>query len=106
MNREEVLAASRKELRNQDVAEAEFLKQASKIAYVVGCLVCILICELQWAFANTINWGCWVVNFSILGTVFLVKSIKMKKRHEILLTVFYYGLTLFFAVGFCMSLRG
>lgn len=106
MNREEVLAASRKELRNQDVAEAEFLKQASKVAYQIGVLVCCLICGLQWAYTKTVNWGCWVVNFSIIGTVFLVKSIKMKKRHEIVLTVFYYGLTLFFAVGFCMSLRG
>lgn len=106
MNKEEILAASRKELKNQDVAEAEYLKQASLIAYMVGCVVCCLICALQWAFTNTINWGCWVVNFSILGTIFLVKSIKMKKRHEIMLTVFYYGLVLFFGIGFVVSLIG
>jgi len=76
------------------------------VAYTVGCLVCCLICALQWLFTNTVNWGCWVVNFSILGTIFLVKSMKMKKRHEIFMTVFYYGFCTFFAVGFVMSLRG
>lgn len=106
MNKEAVLAASRKENKNQDLADAEYIRQASRVAYAVGCLVCCLICLLQWAFTKTINWGCWVVNFSILGTVFLVKFIKAKKRHEILVAVLYYGLCLFFAIGFAMSLRG
>lgn len=106
MNKEEVLAASRKENKNKDMAEAEYLKQASRAAYTVGCLVCCLICALQWFFTGTINWGCWVVDFSILGTIFLVKSMKMRKRHEIFMTVFYYGLCVFFAIGFAMSLRG
>ena len=106
MNKEEILAASRKENKNKDIAEAEYLKQASRVAYTTGCLLCCLVCALQWVCTNTINWGCWVVNFSILGTVFLVKSIKMRKRHEILVTVLYYGLCVFFAIGFAMSLRG
>ena len=106
MNKEEILAASRRENKNQDIAEAEYLRQAGRIAYTVGCLVCCLICLLQWLFTKTINWGCWVVNFSILGTVFVVKSVKMKNRHEILVTVAYYGLCLFFAIGFVMSMRG
>lgn len=106
MNKEEILAASRKENKNQDIVEAECLKQASRVAYTVGCLVCCLICTLQWVFAKTINWGCWVVNFSILGTIFLVKAIKIKKRHEILVATLYYGLCAFFAIGFAMSMKG
>ncbi|MDD6039379.1 MAG: hypothetical protein PUD20_11385 [bacterium] len=76
------------------------------MAYIVGCLVCCLICMLQWAFTNTINWGCWVVNYSILGTIFLVKAIKMKKRHEVIMTILYYAIGAFFVVGFIMSMRG
>lgn len=106
MNKEEILEASRRENKNQDVVEAEVIKQGSQIAYLIGCLMCGVICLLQNIFTDTINWGCWVVNFSILGTVFLVKSIKLKKRHEILLTILYYGFTVFFAVGFAFSLRG
>jgi|GEM_PF-1834446 len=97
---------SRIENKNKDIAEEECLKQASKAACIVGCLVCCLICALQWVFTNTINWGCWVVDFSILGTIFLVKAIKMKKSREVLLAILYYGFCLFFAIGFGMSLRG
>ena len=106
MDRDEILAASRRENKNQDIAEAEYIRQAGRVAYIVGCLVCCLICVLQGIFTNTINWGCWVVNFSILGTVFLVKSIKGKMRHEILVTIVYYGLCLLCTIGFIMSLRG
>lgn len=106
MNKEEILAASRKELKNQDMAEVECLKQGSRLAYMVGTVMGCLICGLQWIFTKSINWGCWVVNFSILGTVFLVKSLRLKRRHEIVWTIFLLAMLLFFFVGFVMSLRG
>ncbi len=106
MYKEEILERSRKEHKNQDLAEMEFLKQASKIAYIVGCIACVIICTLQWVFQKTINWGCWVTNFSILGTVFLVKFVKLRKKHELLMTILYYAICLFFLIGFIMSLRG
>lgn len=106
MNKEEILEKSRKENRNQDLAEMECLKQAGKIAYMVGCGVCVIICMLQWNFTKTINWGCWVVNFSILGTVFLIKFIKLRIKHELIMTILYYALCIFFLIGFIMSLLG
>lgn len=106
MDRDRILALSRKENQNQDLAEIECLKQAGRIAYLVGCSVCVIISVLQWNFAKTINWGCWVVNFSILGTVFLVKFSKQKKTHALLMTILYYALCIFFLIGFITSLRG
>ena len=106
MTKEEILAASRKENKNQDIVEAECLKQASKIAYIVGCLTCILVCTLQGVITRNINWSCWVVNFAILETLFLVKAIKLKKRHEIFMSLFYCGLCIFLMVKFLLSLRG
>ena len=106
MTKEEILAASRKENKNQDIVEAECLKQASKIAYIVGCLTCILVCTLQWVITRNINWSCWVVNFAILGTVFLVEAIKLKKRHELFMALLDYGLCIFLIIEFVLSLRG
>jgi hypothetical protein len=106
MNKEEILEKSRKENKNQDFTELECLKQASNIAYIVGCLACVIICTLQWSFTKIVNWGCWVVNFSILGTVFLVKYIKLRKTHELFMTILYYVLCIFVLIGFIMSMRG
>jgi uncharacterized protein (DUF983 family) len=106
MNKEEILEKSRKENKNQDLAEMECLKKAGIIAFIVGCIVCVIICALQFSFMKTINWGCWVANFSILGTVFLIKFIKLRKTHELFMTILYYALCIFFLIGFIMSLRG
>lgn len=106
MDKEDILARSRKENKNRDLAELEALKKASSIAYVVGCIVCMIICAVQWSYTKTINWGCWTANFSILSTVFLVKYLKLRRRHELMMTILEFSMTLFFLTGFIMSLRG
>ena len=55
---------------------------------------------------KNINWGCWVENFSILGNIFLVKFIKLRKKHELFMAILYYAICHFFLIGFIMSLRG
>ena len=55
MGSAEVLAAGRKALRNPDVAEAEFWKQAGKDAYQIGGVVCCLICWLRRAYTKAAN---------------------------------------------------
>ena len=106
MNKEEILSASRKENRNQDLFEVECIKKGSRIAYVVGIIMCCMICFLQWLFTKTINWGCWIVNYSIISTMFFVKAVNRRKKHEICVTVLYVLITIFFCIGFAMSLKG
>lgn len=106
MNKEEILEKSRKENKNRDIAELDVLQKASKFAYIVGCCVCMVICFVQWCTTETINWGCWVVNFSTLGTVFLVKFIILKRKHELLWMIVDYLICAFFLTGFIMSVRG
>lgn len=105
MDKNEILKRSRNENKNRDIAELDCLQKASRIAYIVGCIVCMIICTVQWQFTKTVNWGCWVVNFSILGTVFLVKFIKLRKKHELLWMIVDYGMCIFFLIGFIMSMR-
>ncbi len=104
MNKEEILERSRKENKNKDIVEQEATLKACRVAYIVGPIVCVVLCFIQLAFIRTINWGCWVVNFSILGTVFLVKYIKLRKNHELIITIFYFTICIFFFIGFIMAL--
>lgn len=106
MNKEEILAASRKENNNRDLSEIEVINQASRIAYVAGCIICMTMCVIQFIYTKTVNWGCWVVDFGLMGTVFLVKAIKLRKKHEIFLTAIYFVICLFFFTGFIMSVKG
>lgn len=106
MNKNEILEKSRKENKNKDIAELEMVQKASSIAYYVGLAICCALCFAQMTVLHTVNWGCWVVNFGILGTVFLVKYIKLRKKHELIFTVLYFAICAFFLIGFIMSLRG
>ena len=106
MTKEEILTASRKENKNRDMVEVECLKQACKMAYIVGRLTCVLVCVLQWVLTRTTNWSCWFVNFATSGTVFLVEAIKLKTRHELFMALLDYGLCIFLIIEFVLSLRG
>lgn len=106
VDKEEILKKSRNENKNRDYVEKEAVKNASVIAFIVGCSVCIVVCAIQWFFTETINYGCWLVNFSILGTVFLLKYIKMKTRRELAFTIIFFLFFLLYLVGFILSLRG
>lgn len=104
MDKDEILQKSRSENKNRDYPDAEGLKKASVIAFAVGCSVCVIISAVQLYFTDTINYGCWIVNFSILVTVFLVKYIKLKKRHDLALTIMYIMFFLIYLVGFIRSM--
>lgn len=106
MNKEEILQKSREENKNKDIVGLAALQQASKIAYTVGLLMCVIICTVQCIVTETINWGCWVVDFSILSTIFLIKYIKLKQKHELMMCIIYIILTAFFMTGFIFSLIG
>lgn len=104
MDKDEILHKSRSENKNRDYPEAEGLQKASVIAFIVGCSACVIISAVQRYFTETTNFGCWIVNFSILGTVFLVKYIHLKKRHELAMAILYFAFLLLFLVGFIMSM--
>lgn len=86
MNREEILQKSRMENGNKDVAELEVINQASGIAVRMGVLVCCLISAAEVIVTNEINYSCWMIYFSMLTTIFCVKYVKLRRKHEILLT--------------------
>lgn len=106
MNKEEILERSRKENKNKDIIELDAIRGGCRVAYLVGPIACIVLCFMQMAIKHTINWGCWAINFSILDTVFLVKYVKLRKKHELIMTIFYFVLCIFFLIGFIMALRG
>lgn len=106
MDKNEILEKSRKENKNKNVYELEVVSKASSIAYRVGGILCCLTAVLDVIFTNTINFTSWMIFFSMLSTVFIVKYIKMKKKHELIMAVLYIACFILFAVKYTLSLRG
>lgn len=106
LKKEEILAKSREENKGVDEYELTVLASAGKTAAQVGMTMCCVIAILQVILKNAISYESWMIYFSILGTLFIVKYVRMKRKHELLLAVLYCGLFAFFAVLFVMRLAG
>ncbi len=104
MDREEILEKSRKEHKNKDFAEIEAIHSASRIAAIAGALLCVLISSLDWYFTKTINFACWTVNFGILSTLFAMKYLRLRRKHELLVTAVYLLFFIFFGYGYFFNL--
>lgn len=103
MNKDEILIKSREENKNQDIAEKSVGEKASFYAAIVGSLVCLVICFTQKILQDTVNWGCWVVDFSILSTLSVIKYVKLRKQRDLFLSIVDIMFVLLFLVGFIMS---
>ena len=106
MEKEEILAISRRENKNRDLAEAATAQQAGNIAGRVGACVCCLVSVVfVWA-PGTMLYSPWVIYFSILGTHSLVIYRKKKRKTELTLTILYFAMFLLFLVLFAVRLVG
>ena len=106
MEKEEILAISRRENKNRDLAEAATAQQAGNIAGRVGACVCCLVSVVfVWA-TGTMLYSPWVIYFSILGTHSLATYRKKKRKTELTLTILYFAMFLLFLVLFAVRLVG
>ena len=106
MEKEEILAISRRENKNRDLAEAATAQQAGNIAGRVGACVCCLVSVVfVWA-TGTMLYSPWVIYFSILGTHSLVIYRKKKRKTELTLTILYFAMFLLFLILFAVRLVG
>ena len=80
MNKEEILSRSRKEMKNSDLVEMQTSHQAWNIAGRVGATMCILISVIARILTSHYIVSPWIIYFSIQGTIWLVRFIKLKKK--------------------------
>lgn len=106
MDKEEILAKSRKENRDRDFVEAEVLVKANQIALHVGTFTCGLLAILHVIFLETLDYSAWTVYFSVLATTMLVKYVKLRRRHELVIGVFYAACCVMFFVLYLRDLLG
>lgn len=90
MNKEDILAISRKENGNKDLPEMEMALRAGSIAARVGAGMCCLISAMfAWA-TGTMLISTWIIFFGILGTHYLVRTKKTRRKTDLAITVLYF----------------
>lgn len=83
MNKEDILAMSRRENKNHDLAEQEIHAKACAIAGCVGALVCCAISVMAHLILGDYLLSPWVIYFSIMGTQSVVRYVRLKRRSDL-----------------------
>ena len=97
MDREEILAKSRKDYEKNDEYLLDALTKAGKISSQVGLVVtAIIVAGDQFVF-NTYNYGAQAIYFAIMGTMDLVRYKYIKEKKDLV-----WGII--FAIGSVLSL--
>ncbi len=104
MNKEEILEKSRAENRNKDIYEQEILKQASTSAVIVMMVLATIFFAAQIFVGGGMNWGIWALVFSANMTIFWVKYIKLRRKHELVMAIAYTILVSVFSGGHIYNL--
>ncbi len=106
MKKEDILEASRKENKNKDLAELDVVKQANSYAAAVGAIACCLVLVLASVIARTMLYSPWFIYFSMIGTNWLIRSVRMKKKSDWVLTGLLIVLAVLSLIGLIIRLAG
>ena len=100
MDKDEILERSRKEHKDMDLVELEVDNKANAVANLVGVVVCGILTVLHAIDRDSIDTSAWTVMFSILSTIMLVKFVKLRRRHELVIGLIYLFSTILFFVWY------
>lgn len=107
MEKDEILKKSREENKNRDFVEAEALNRANAIALAVGVIVCGVVSILRGLLTEKgTEPAVWTVMFGMMSAGMLVKFVKLRRRHELLLGLLYLGFCVFFFALYLRDLLG
>lgn len=104
MNKEEILAKSRMENKDQDIFEKEVMKDAANVGAITSISLCTVFFVLQIVLGEGINYGMWAIVFSMEAAIFTVKAIKLKKKHEIAISIMYIIATVLMSIAYIANM--
>ena len=105
MDKDEILKKSREENKDRDFVEEAVLARANTIALAVGMVMCGIISILRGLLTEKgTEPAVWTVMFGMMSAGMLVKFVKLRRRHELLLGLLYLAFCVFFFVLYLRDL--
>ncbi len=104
MDKNEILARSRKENRGRDMVELEAMRSAMPWSFVVSTLVSCGVAVAWLLVTGRVNAGVWMVYLSTQCTVFWIKWAKLRRGHELAMALLYSAAFLCMTTAFVIDL--
>ena len=106
MNREDILARAQQEGKNQDLPDREAQRSGGWAAYIVGVVLLILVDTVNGLVLHYVNRGADFALFSMAFVIFLIKYLRLRRRHELIIAVMWGALALSMLVVWVLQLTG
>ncbi|MBR1483227.1 MAG: hypothetical protein IJ598_09720 [Ruminococcus sp.] len=106
MNREEILKKAQAENNGKDYADIEAQKTGTRAAYFVAVLLVIIVDTVNGFVLGYVNRGMDFVLFTMAFVAFLTKYLKLRKRHELIVTIMWGLLALSMLACWILQLCG
>jgi len=106
MQKEEILEMSRKENKNNDLVEQEIYKTASFVGTIVGWITIAFVLILTGIVQHKPNYGALFIFYAIESGIFITKYVKLKKTHELIVSILYCAAAIGTGVLFVLSTIG
>lgn len=106
MNKEEILAKAQIEGKERDLPDQEAQQSGAWVAYIVGVILVILVDTVNGIVLHYVNRGADFVLLSMAFVVFLIKYLRLRKRHELIMTIIWGVLAVSMLIVWIMQLAG
>lgn len=106
MKKEELLALAQNEGKERDLPDREAQRSGAWAAYIVGVVLLIIVDTVNGIVLHYVNRGADFALFSMAFVVFLIKYIRLRKRHELITAIFWGALALSMLAVWIMQLAG
>ncbi len=104
MEKNEILKMAQEDNKGMDIADLEAQKKGAYIGYFIGIIGIILVDVINGFVFKTINHGPNMVIALMCFTAFIIKYIKLKKTHELIVSIIYALLAIMFLVFWILQL--
>lgn len=106
MNKEEILAKAQKEGKEKDLPEREARKSGAWPAYIIGVILLIIVDTVNGFVFHRVIRGADFALFTMPFVIFLVKYLRLRKKHELVAAIIWGVLALSMLVVWILQLTG
>lgn len=104
MNREEILEKSRQENRGQDVANLEVSRSSIVFGWIIAVCILAVVAVAEALKYGRMNSGIFFAVMAGCSAIFIRKYLKLRKKHELFISIVYVIASVAFLVSWILQL--
>ena len=104
MNKEEILTKSKQENRGQDIANLEVSRASMVFGWITAVCLLALVAVVEAVAYDRMNNGIFFAIMAGCSAIFINKYLKLRKRHELYISIIYVFAAIVFLVAWIIQL--